>query len=183
MADEEKSTRILRSTDLEKTRLVRRDAPKPESDSTAPILEEPKTRMAFRPGHESASETHEAAVGDEDVRLVAGWLVVVGGPGRGRFSAVFDGMNSVGRGADQATQLNFGDETISRSEHAFVTYDYKDRKFYLQHGGKASIVRLNDQPVLQPVELKSGDTIFLGSTTLRFVALCGGAFDWKDISF
>jgi FHA domain len=182
MVDEERSTRVLRSTDLEKTRLVRRDAPKSETGLTPPVEDEPKTRMAFRPRDESAQETEEA-VGDGEVRLVAGWLVVVGGPGRGRFAAVYDGMNSVGRGADQATQLNFGDETISRSEHAFVTYDYKDRRFYLQHGGKASIVRLNDQPVLQPMELNSGDTIFLGSTTLRFVALCGSAFDWKDNSY
>jgi pSer/pThr/pTyr-binding forkhead associated (FHA) protein len=182
MANDDKSTRILGSADIQKTRLVRREPSTPEPSRTAPVTDEPKTRMAFRPQQDGAP-TKAAAAADEDLRLVAGWLVVIDGPGRGKFAAVYDGMNSLGRGADQATQLNFGDETISRSEHAFVTYDHKDRKFYLQHGGKASIVRLNGQPVLQPSQMKSGDTIFVGSTTLRFVAMCGDIFDWKDIGF
>ncbi len=41
---------------------------------------------------------------------VAGWVVVVKGPGRGGFRPVFVGMNSVGRDPSQRVGLNFGDE-------------------------------------------------------------------------
>lgn len=111
---------------------------------------------------------------------VAGWVVVVKGPGRGGSRAVFVGMNSVGRDADQRVSLSFGDESISREEHAFITYDDEQRRFYLQHGGKSNLVRLGDQPVLMPTELKANDLIRIGKTTLRFVPCCGPDFSWSD---
>jgi hypothetical protein len=111
---------------------------------------------------------------------VAGWVVVVQGPGRGAFRPLFVGMNSVGRDPTQRVCLSFGDETISREEHAFITYDEEQRRFYVQHGGKANLVRLGKQPVLVPVELKANDLIRLGRTTLRFVPCCGPDFSWGD---
>ena len=111
---------------------------------------------------------------------VAGWVVVVKGPGRGAFRPVFVGMNSVGRDPSQRVCLSFGDEAISREEHAFITYDEEQRRFYVQHGGKANLVRLGKQPVLVPVELHADDLIRLGRTTLRFVPLCGADFSWGD---
>jgi len=111
---------------------------------------------------------------------VAGWVVVVQGPGRGAFRPLFVGMNSVGRDPTQRVCLSFGDETISREEHAFITYDEEQRRFYVQHGGKANLIRLGKQPVLVPVELKANDLIRLGRTTLRFVPCCGPEFSWGD---
>jgi hypothetical protein len=111
---------------------------------------------------------------------VAGWVVVVKGPGRGAFRPVFVGMNSVGRDTSQRVCLSFGDEAISREEHAYITYDEEQRRFYIQHGGKANLVRLGKQPVLVPVELKPNDLIRLGRTTLRFVPCCGPDFSWGD---
>ena len=49
MANDDKSTRILGSADIQKTRLVRREPSTPEPSRTAPVTDEPKTRMAFRP--------------------------------------------------------------------------------------------------------------------------------------
>jgi|ERR1700722_9479317 len=165
-------TRKMGGPNSDQTRLVRRPneavAPNDAKRGT-----DPKTKLAVR-------SRPDAAKSEENERLVVGWLVVVTGPGRGQFAAIFDGMNSVGRGEDQATRINFGDESISRSEHAFVTYDYKDRKFYIQHGGKMNVVRLNDAPVLQPMEMKGGDVVSLGKTTVRFVPFCGESFDWND---
>ena len=111
---------------------------------------------------------------------VAGWLVVVKGPGRGGFSAIYVGMNSLGRDASQRVCLDFGDEAISREEHAFITYDEETRCFYLQHGGKSNLVRLGSDPVLTPTELKPGDLIRIGKTTLLFVPCCGPDFSWTD---
>jgi hypothetical protein len=111
---------------------------------------------------------------------VAGWVVVVRGPGRGNFCPVYVGMNSVGREAGQRVSLSFGDESISREEHAFITYDEEQRCFYLQHGGKSNLVRLGNHPVLSPTELKPNDMIRIGRTTLLFVPFCGPEFSWTD---
>ncbi len=110
---------------------------------------------------------------------VAGWIVVVKGPGRGGFRPVFVGMNAVGRAPSQRICLDFGDETISREEHAFITYDDEQQIFYLQHGGKSNLVRLAGKPVLAPTELKPNDLFRIGNTTFRFVALCGPDFSWS----
>jgi hypothetical protein len=111
---------------------------------------------------------------------VAGWVVVVRGPGSGNFRPVFVGMNSIGRDFDQRVSLSFGDESISREEHAFITYDEEQRCFYLQHGGKSNLVRLGGHPVLSPTELKPNDLIRIGRTTLLFVPCCGPEFSWTD---
>ena len=111
---------------------------------------------------------------------VVGWLVIVKGPGRGSFQPVFPGMNPIGRDQSQRICLNYGDDTISRQEHAFITYDDEQRRFYLQHGGKANLIRVGDQPVLVPTELRPSDIIRIGKTTLRFVPLCGSEFSWDD---
>src|SRR5262249_52897673 len=110
----------------------------------------------------------------------SGWVVGGKGPGRGAFRPLFVGMNSVGRDAGQRVCLSFGDDAISREEHAFITYDDEQRRFYVQHGGKANLVRLGKKPVLIPTELNANDLIRLGRTTLRFVPCCGADFSWTD---
>jgi pyruvate/2-oxoglutarate dehydrogenase complex dihydrolipoamide acyltransferase (E2) component len=111
---------------------------------------------------------------------VAGWVVVVAGQGRGDFRPVFVGMNSVGRDPTQRISLSFGDDSISREEHAFITYDEESRTFYLQHGGKPNIIRLMGKPVLTPMQLQANDLIRIGKTTLRFIPCCGPHFSWSD---
>jgi hypothetical protein len=111
---------------------------------------------------------------------VAGWVVVVRGLGRGDFRPIYAGMNSVGRDPSQRISLNFGDESISREEHAFITYDEEQRCFYLQHGGKPNIIRLGSTPVLTPMQIQPYDLIRIGRTTLRFIPCCGPSFSWSD---
>lgn len=111
-------------------------------------------------------------------RFPVGWIVVMEGPGRGASFTLFDGVSAIGRGDDQAVRLDFGDNSISRSNHAMVAYDSEQKKFYLGHGGKANLVRLNGKPVLSTEELSHDDKVRIGETTLRFIALCGPDFDW-----
>jgi hypothetical protein len=113
-----------------------------------------------------------------DVRFPAGWIVVVEGPGRGAYFAVTNSVSSIGRGLDQSICLNFGDATISRNNHAAIAYDAEQNRFFLGHGNKSNIVRRNGMPVLSTEELMDGDSIRIGKTTLRFVALCGPGFTW-----
>lgn len=108
-----------------------------------------------------------------------GWIVVVDGPGEGNAMPIYDGVSTIGRGEDQALCLDFGDTSISRQNHAAIAYDAEQNAFFLGHGGKSNIIRLNDRPVLSTEELNHADILRIGETTLRFVALCGADFKWN----
>ncbi len=111
---------------------------------------------------------------------VVGWLVVMKGPGRGKFRPIFYGQNSIGRAPDQRISIDFGDGGISREDHAYVAYDEVQRKFFIRDNGKANLVRCNNAPVMMPTEIKTGDLISIGATVMRFVPFCGPEFDWLD---
>ncbi|MEJ6402965.1 FHA domain-containing protein [Yoonia sp. 2307UL14-13] len=113
-------------------------------------------------------------------KFPVGWIVVADGPGRGESFSLFAGMSQIGRGEDQSVQLDFGDNSISRTNHAAIVYDPEEKEFTLGHGGKSNIVRLNDKPLISNETLKSGDVMRIGETVLRFVALCGDDFNWDD---
>ncbi len=115
-------------------------------------------------------------------KFPVGWILVVEGPGRGECFSLEAGMSQIGRGDDQAVKLDFGDNSISRVNHAAVVYDPETHSFMLGHGGKKNIVRLNGTPVISNETLNSGDRIKLGETTLHFVALCTQEFNWNDDS-
>ena len=121
---------------------------------------------------------HGADAGMDDP--VAGWLVIVAGKGSGNFVKIGHGQNSIGRGPDSRAQLDYGDNHISRSKHAFITYDALGRMFYVQQGDGKNLTYLDDKPVLAPTVLENGSEITMGQTRLRFVALCGPDFSWPE---
>ena len=170
----------LPSSDTDRTVQMRNVQPDSYSERTVklgaskPAAAEPeRTRLVGRPQAEDGA----AAPSDDPV---TGWLVVVKGPGRGQHARLGLGLNPIGRAPGQRVSLNFGDELISRENHAIVTYDPRGRKFYVQHGGGVNLTYLGEEPVLAPKELASGADINIGNTTLRFVALCGPGFDWAS---
>ncbi|MEM1351195.1 MAG: FHA domain-containing protein [Pseudomonadota bacterium] len=142
-----------------------------------------KTRLlGFNRGGESEgdpfSDVVEATATAQRERFPVGWLVIVEGPGIGHSFSLFTGASMIGRGEDQVIRLDFGDNAISRQNHAAIAYDEEQNKFYLGHGGKSNIIRRNTRPVLSTEELHHADLIRIGETTLRFVALCGSDFRW-----
>ncbi len=144
-----------------------------------------KTRMlGFQPDahvpKDVFEETAEKAAISQAEHFPAGWIVVVAGPGRGASFTLHNGVSQIGRGEDQAVRLDFGDTSISRNNHAAVAYDDEQGKFFLGHGGKSNLVRLNGRPVLSTEEMSNGDEIRIGETTLKFVSLCGENFTWKS---
>jgi hypothetical protein len=72
-----------------------------------------------------------------------------------------------------------GDDTISRENHAVITYDIRDKVFYFSPGDGRSIVRLNDKPVLAAMEIKAHDIVEIGRTKLLFLPLCSEKFEWS----
>lgn len=114
---------------------------------------------------------------------VVGWLVVIGGPGLGAFRPVFEGNNTVGRSSHQRIPVDFGDETISSEEQAYIRYDSVDRRFLLVPNlAKTNIVAVNDTKPTTAVELAPMDVITMGHTQLVFVPFCGQDFDWAELS-
>lgn len=142
-----------------------------------------KTRLlGFNPGGLAPASPFEKAAAPADTNFPVGWMVVVSGPGRGASFPLYDGVAKIGRGEDQAIALNFGDSAISRENHAAVAYDSEQNAFYIGQSGKANLVRLNNKPLLSTEQIRSGDQVRLGETTLRFVALCGEDFSWDAAS-
>ena len=147
---------------------------------------DPKTRI-YRPGRTERGEPTAApdagtqadqssAMDDPPV----GWLVVVKGPGQGRFVALGNGSNSIGRDESERVRIDFGDETISRRGHSTITYDPRGKKFYLQHGAGKNLTYLEGAPVLSPTELPGFSHITIGNSELLFVPLSCEQFDWED---
>lgn len=108
--------------------------------------------------------------------LVVGWLVVIAGPGRGEILPLGYGVNDMGRDASARIRLDFGDAAIASENQAAIIYTMRSRRFYLQ--SVAAGTWLNGRLVQESVELKGGETLQVGQTHLRFVPLCGPAFDW-----
>lgn len=144
-----------------------------------------KTRfLGFEAASDAAADPFAQPAADNqrvEAHFPVGWIVVVKGPGLGASFTLFNGVSQIGRGDEQAVRLDFGDNSISRENHAAIAYDSEQRTFFLGHGGKANIVRLNDRPVLSTEELSNADIIRIGETSLRFIALCGAGFDWEEL--
>lgn len=159
------------------------EIPPPAASKTPPRAGRVKTRLL---GFEHASDTSanpfdapDATAQPSATEFPVGWMVITKGPGRGTSFSLCNGVSQIGRGDDQAIRLDFGDNSVSRNNHAAIAYDNEQRAFFLGHGGKANLVRLNDKPVLSTEELSNLDLIRIGETTLRFVAFCDDDFDWE----
>ncbi|MFV0295937.1 MAG: FHA domain-containing protein [Hyphomicrobiaceae bacterium] len=120
---------------------------------------------------------------DANINPVVGWLVVLAGPGKGNFRAIYSGSNTIGRSRSQRIAIDFGDDAISSENQAFLVYEGRKRQYQLVPNlERPNLVHVNDTAVLSNVELKPHDRLTIGSTTLLFVPLCGPAFDWSDMA-
>lgn len=156
----------------------------------APLPVESVTKVLWRPQREETkfdplATAQKQAADDASKDPVVGWLVVVRGPGRGNAIRLGYGMNTIGRDASQRARLDFGDEGISRLNHARLVYDPRARKFSIAPGDGMNLTYLaapggTAEALLAPTELQMGFSIQMGDTELRFVPLCGPEFDWQD---
>lgn len=109
---------------------------------------------------------------------VVGWLVCKSGAEKGRDYKIHSENNYIGRGEGMDICIH-GDDTISRSNHAIISYDDRERIFYFTPGEGRSIVRLNGKALLMTSEIKAYDEIEIGTTVLVFIPLCGESFQWE----
>lgn len=114
---------------------------------------------------------------------VVGWLVVVGGPGIGSYRPIFEGNNTIGRSPSQRIPLDFGDDTISSEEQAYVRYDSAERSFlFVPNLAKTNIVSINEKRPTGAMALTHMDLITIGRTQIVFVPFCGPDFDWGELA-
>ena len=109
---------------------------------------------------------------------VVGWLVSIKGPERGRDYRITSERNFIGR-SEKMDICIAEDESISRENHAVVSYNPKNNSFRLFPGDSKGLVYLNDDEVITPEPLKPFDVIELGQTSLMFVPFCGDSFQWE----
>lgn len=109
----------------------------------------------------------------------AGWLVGTEGACAGKTYALREGRNFVGSSADMDIILTEEPAVSGAGIHAVLTYDPKHKRYYAQCGTSRELYYVNDSVVLEAVPLKADDTITIGSSVFRFVALCGEAFSWQ----
>lgn len=134
-----------------------------------------KTRTIHVPGQPKAEKgSGEAIAGIETQPLqaaVVGTLTIVEGPGAGHSKVVYSGSSQIGRGPDSKIQLDYGDNTISRVQHAVLVYDDGNKALWIYDGGKANPVSVNGERVQEYKQIQAGDHIKIGLTTLRFNTL------------
>lgn len=184
-ADDEPAAVIAAATKAAQTNddLAPVAVPDPTAGRARPRSNRVKTRLLGFEHSDGSADVFEQTTKISKVPSVkdpVGWIVVVDGPGRGTAFTLLSGMSQIGRGEDQPIQLNFGDATISRENHASIAYDAESHQFFLGHGGKSNLVRLNSKPVLSTEALKTDDLIRIGETTLRLIALCNKDFNWDE---
>lgn len=146
----------------------------------------PKTGpRAARAPLEKAAEPERG--GDKTIALaqkkhgvdpVVGWLVCLRGPDRGRDFRLHAEKNFIGRAPSMDVCIP-GDDTVSRDNHATVSYNPKKNAFKLLPGEARGLVYRNGDEVAEPVDLAPFDKIELGQTELMFVPLCGAKFRWE----
>ncbi|MBY0531228.1 MAG: FHA domain-containing protein [Xanthobacteraceae bacterium] len=117
-------------------------------------------------GGEALDDISTQLIRDKSNQVV-GKLTIVEGPGAGKSVNIFTGTNQIGRGDDMRVQVNFGDDTISRQQHAVITYDAKNLEVRVYDGGKPGGLWVNGTRVTSDQPVKFGDLIKLGETTLK----------------
>lgn len=168
-----------------KTKYVRDDDPKDDpgrgrsrgsGDRTRQVSDQSKgkTRVIFSGRNGTSIPEFEG----QDQPPVVGWLVIVDGPGIGQDLRITAGFNRIGRDPDMSIQIDFGDEAISRQEHAVLVFDAKNNVYRIKHGSGQNLTYVNGESILDATPLQAHDEIELGKTKLRFIPLCTEDFSW-----
>jgi len=129
--------------------------------------------------YDSEETTESAYMKQRGMDPVVGWLVAVTGKLKGTDYRIHSDNNFIGR----SRRMNIcimGDETISKENHACISFDTRNKKFYFTPGTGRNIVRVNENAVFATTELHAYDIIELGVTKFVFIPFCGKEFDWDQ---
>lgn len=171
----------VQGLDIDPTRAAKKttggskgDSSKGDDEKTRPQQDIPRHQVSAREEGATVALVRKKTGTDP----VVGWLVCVEGPDKGRDYRIRMERNFIGRSPSMDIAI-IGDDTISRENHAVVSFNPRKSSFLLSVGDGRGMVYLNDDEVAAPSELKAYDRIELGRTTLTFVPFCGEQFKWE----
>ena len=110
---------------------------------------------------------------------VVGWLVAIEGAEKGSDYRITSEKNFIGRSEKMDISIP-GDASISRDNHAIVSYNPKKNTFLILPGESRGLVYLNEEEVVTPVTINAYDVIELGETKLNFIPFCSDRFIWEN---
>nr|WP_321397059.1 FHA domain-containing protein [uncultured Desulfobacter sp.] len=150
-------------------------------DGLAGQQEERRTHRPGQPPMRPNDEAHTVGFFRKKTGIdpVVGWLICTEGPDRGRDYRIRSEKNFIGRSQSMNICIQ-NDESVSRDNHASVSYNPKKKSFKIHPGTSRGLVYLNDEDVDMPTELSAYDVIELGQTKLIFIPFCGEKFQWEN---
>ncbi len=110
---------------------------------------------------------------------VVGWITCVKGNRLGKSYQLVSGRNSVGR-FDSNDVVLTDENSVSREKHAWIIYEPRKRKFYVQPGEGSGLTYVNNENIFVATEICNGDMVEFGETKFVFTPLCGERFTWED---
>ena len=110
---------------------------------------------------------------------VVGWLVCVKGESVGESFNIRSGRNNIGRAVSMDISL-VKEKSVSRERHCSITFEPKQKKFFLQSGESSGLTYVNDELVMTYVTLNNHDKILLGNSMFVFIRLVDEHFTWDD---
>lgn len=153
----------------------------PEDNNYAMNAEEPGKTVApesYRRNLEEENKTVAVFKKEHDLDPVAGWLVCIEGPEKGKDYRLWTRINTIGRSEKMDVCIK-KDVTISKENHARLAYDPKHNNFQLIPAESINNIYHNNEPVYTPVQLKAYDVIELGESKVVFIPLCAERFTWE----
>lgn len=127
-----------------------------------------------------ADEGKTVAIVKEQLGIdpVVGWLVCIEGSDKGKDYRIRSEKNFIGRSNKMDICIG-GDDSVSRENHAIISYNPRNSVFRILPGDSHGLVYLNEEEVLMPEKLNSYDMVEVGKTKLLFVPFCGDKFKWE----
>ena len=130
----------------------------------------------------SAASPRMARGGSIRTRWWAGWWSS-GGPGSARSGPSTKATTPSAAAPASAFPIDFGDNTISSEEQAYIRYNSMDRSFlFVPNLAKTNVVAVNNKKPTGAVKLELMDVITMGRTQLAFVPFCSEEFDWSELA-
>jgi hypothetical protein len=144
---------------------------------TPPVVAAPVVSPVVAPPPNATVRVGAIAKAGIRTEPVAGWLVCLEGPDRGRDYRLHMEKNFIGRAPNMDVVLD-GDSTVSREKHAIVIFDPRKKVFWALPGEASGLVYLNGDIVNSPVQMKADDILEVGQTRLALIPFCGDRYSW-----
>ena len=129
---------------------------------------------------EVKAEGYYSEESSEIIEEVVGWLVCIRGIYKGKSFELHCGANSVGRGPENNIILP-KESLLSLKKHFIISYEDRERNFYVLPGESGEFIYLKEKPVLAMTVINDRSVIECGSCAFMLVAFCDEELTWGNL--